>query len=728
MTEEEYAYLIDRLGRVPNRLEEGMVSALWSEHCCYKSSKKWLRLLPKDAPWVICHTGENAGVVSVGDGQAVVFKIESHNHPSMIEPYQGAATGVGGILRDIFTMGARPIASLNTLRFGDPLHPRTPYLVSRVVQGIGDYGNCVGIPTVGGEVGFHDAYNGNILVNAMTVGVVQEDCLLRSAAVGVGNLVVYIGARTGCDGVHGATMASAELSTAGQDNRPTVQIGDPFVERLLLEACLELASREVIVAIQDMGAAGLTSSVIEMAGKGGYGVWMDLDCVPIRQEDMSAYDIMLSESQERMVLVVVPEHEGIVREVCEKWGLVFSVIGSLTNDLRVTLVKDDVVQADLPLSLLIDEAPVYDRPWRTVVVGTEVGSCTPITLQDVGFVLKRLLGSSDLCSKRWVWEQYDSQVGGDTIFGPGVADSAVVRIHGTDKALAMTIDCNERYCGADPVVGGCLAVVEAWRNLRAVGAEPLALTNNLNFGNPEKPEVMGQLVGCIQGMVEACLALNFPVISGNVSLYNETDSQAILPTPTIGGVGLITDARRATSLAFKAQGETILLFGKTYGHLGQSVYLRVFYDCEQGSVPPVDLEMERRTGIFIHSLLTKRLLTACHDVSEGGILVALAEMALVSDLGMCLAEPPEGLGMLEFCFGEDTGRYIGTTTEPQAIFTLAHQEKIPVHQMGTVWGTDICFGTQSVVSLHDLRTAHESFFSHLVKTEAYSYKKRKESL
>ena len=721
VTEEEYSYLISRLGRVPNRLEYGMVCALWSEHCCYKSSKNWLRLLPKEAPWVMCSSGENAGIVSIGDGQAVVFKIESHNHPSMIDPYQGAATGVGGILRDIFTMGARPIANLNTLRFGHPLHPQTPYLLSKVVQGIGDYSNCVGIPTVGGEIAFHSAYNDNILVNAMTVGVVQEEHIMRSAAVGVGNLVVYIGAPTGRDGVHGATMASEELSAEKQNNRPTVQIGDPFVEKLLLETCLELSSQGIILAIQDMGAAGLTSSIIEMASKGRQGVCIHLDAVPVREADMSAYDMMLSESQERMVLVIAPEHEKMVREVCEKWGVMCSMIGSLTQGSRVTLVQNNIVQADLPLGLLVDEAPVYDRPWSTGVISSEPQSCAPITQQDIGFLLKRLLQSPDLCSKRWVWEQYDSQVGGDTVFGPGLADAAVVRIHNTSKALAMTLDCNARYCVADPLAGGRLAVVEAWRNLRAVGARPLALTNNLNFGNPEKPEIMGQMVGCIQGMAEACCMLDFPVVSGNVSLYNETDSKAILPTPTIGGVGLIDDVYKAQNMAFKASKETIFLFGSTLGHLGQSMYLQVVYECEKGTVPPVDLEAERRLGSFIHRLITDNLLTSCHDVSEGGLLVALAEMALAADLGLCLDEPPEGLGWLEFCFGEDTGRYIGTSMAPEQIVTLACQENIEVRKIGIVSSvTQMCFGACSIASLHELRTAHESFFrSHFIKPDRF---------
>jgi phosphoribosylformylglycinamidine synthase II len=563
----EYAKVLEILGRQPNLTELGIFSVMWSEHCSYKSSKHWLKTLPTKAPWVICGPGENAGVIDIGDGQAAIFKMESHNHPSYIEPYQGAATGVGGILRDVFTMGARPVANLNALRFGSPDHPKTRHLVSGVVAGIGGYGNCVGVPTVGGECEFHAAYDGNILVNAMTVGIADADKIFYSAASGIGNPIVYVGSKTGRDGIHGATMASAEFAEDSDAKRPTVQVGDPFTEKLLIEACLELMATDCIVAIQDMGAAGLTSSSFEMASKGGMGVELALDDVPQREPNMTAYEMMLSESQERMLMVLRPGSEDQARAIFEKWELDFAVIGRLTDTGRMVLRHKGQVVADLPIDPLALASPEYDekdRPWVPTPPRTEISPDDIAQPNDPLAVLERLMATPDLCSKRWIWEQYDHMVMADTLgIGRPGGDAAIVRVHDTKKALAMTSDCTPRYCYADPLQGGRQAVAEAWRNLTATGARPLAITDNMNFGNPERPEIMGQFVGCIQGMREACNALDFPVVSGNVSLYNETNGNAILPTPTIGGVGLIDDWGRAIGVAPKADGETIVLIGET---------------------------------------------------------------------------------------------------------------------------------------------------------------------
>ncbi len=565
LTREEFERAVAILGRTPNLTELGIFSVMWSEHCSYKSSKIWLKTLPTTGPRVICGPGENAGVVDIGDGEAVVFKIESHNHPSFIEPYQGAATGVGGILRDVFTMGARPIAILDSLRFGSPDHPRTRHLVAGVVAGIGGYGNCVGVPTVGGECEFDRSYDGNILVNAMCVGLARADRIFYSTAAGPGNAVVYVGAKTGRDGIHGATMASAEFGGDAGEKRPTVQVGDPFTEKLLIEACLELMQGDAIVAIQDMGAAGLTSSSVEMAGKGGLGIELDLDHVPLRETGMTAYEIMLSESQERMLMVLRPGSEAEARRIFEKWELDFAVIGHVTDTGHLVLRINGAVAADIPIGPLVTEAPVYERPWRRVEPEPDID---PASLPDRDPLqcLERLIASAALASKRWIWEQYDHLVMGNTVKRPG-GDAAVVRV-GERKALALATDCTPRYCRADPVRGGAQAVVESWRNLTAVGAEPLALTDNMNFGNPERPEIMGQFVGVIEGIREACLALDYPVVSGNVSLYNETRGNAILPTPVIGGVGLIADARHAIDLALKRDGDALILIGETHGHLG----------------------------------------------------------------------------------------------------------------------------------------------------------------
>ena len=710
LTDEEYERVLRIMGRTPSFTELGIFSVMWSEHCSYKSSKRWLKTLPTDGPHVICGPGENAGVVDIGDGQAVIFKMESHNHPSYIEPYQGAATGVGGILRDVFTMGARPVANMNALRFGSPDHAKTRHLVSGVVAGIGGYGNCIGVPTVGGETEFHPAYDGNILVNAMTVGIADADRIFYSAASGIGSPVVYVGSKTGRDGIHGATMASAEFSEGSEEKRPTVQVGDPFTEKLLLEACLELMATDAIVAIQDMGAAGLTSSSVEMADKGGCGIQLDLDHVPRREDGMTPYELMLSESQERMLMVLKPGAEDRARAIFEKWELDFAVIGRVTDTGRLVLTMDGATAADIPVGPLVGEAPEYDRPWRPTPPRGEV------TVEDAPLpeppeaVLRRLLACPDLASKRWIWEQYDSTVMADTVAASG-GDAAIVRVHGTDKALAITTDCTPRYCLADPVTGGKQAVAEAWRNLTAVGARPLAVTDNLNFGNPERPPIMGQLVGCIEGMGAACRALDFPVVSGNVSLYNETDGEAILPTPTIGGVGLLDDLSARTSPAFKAAGETILLIGETEGHLGATLYLREIHGREEGPPPTVDLDAERRNGDFVRLLIAEGRVTACHDVSDGGLYVAVAEMAMAGRLGADLdAPPPKDLA--GWLFGEDQARYVVTTTDPDAVAALSKSAGISARPIGRTGGDTLTLQGQNAISVADMLLVNEGWMPH----------------
>ena len=707
---DEYAKILEILGRAPNLTELGIFSVMWSEHCSYKSSKKWLKTLPTKAPWVICGPGENAGVIDIGDGQAVIFKMESHNHPSFIEPYQGAATGVGGILRDVFTMGARPIANMNALRFGDPSHPKTRHLVAGVVAGIGGYGNCVGVPTVGGETNFHPSYNGNILVNAMTVGLADKDKIFYSAAAGIGNPVVYVGSKTGRDGIHGATMASAEFDEKSEEKRPTVQVGDPFTEKLLIEACLELMNTDAIVAIQDMGAAGLTSSSFEMASKGGLGIEMDLDAVPMREEGMSAYEIMLSESQERMLMVIKPGREDLARSVFKKWELDFAIVGRLTDSGRMVLRRHGEVVADLPIDPLALASPEYDRPWvpsvkQPVVEAKDVEAKCPAE------VLKTLVGCPDLASRRWIWSQYDHMVMGDTVQRPG-GDAAVVRVHGSGKAVAITTDVTPRYVLADPYEGGRQAVAEAYRNLCAVGALPLAVTDNLNFGNPEKPEIMGQIVESIRGMGQACRELDFPVVSGNVSLYNETQGVAILPTPAIGGVGLLEDVTKSATVAFKAAGNAVVLIGDTRGWLGASLYLREICGREDGAPPPVALHRERRAGELVRQLIGDGLVQACHDVSDGGLLVAVAEMAMASAgrIGASL-DAPSTLPLHAWCFGEDQGRYVLEVHEADlaAVLEEAVEHDTTARVIGKTGGHVISVGGRAA-PVDELVAANEGWF------------------
>jgi phosphoribosylformylglycinamidine synthase len=706
---DEYERIRQLIGRTPSLTELGIFSAMWNEHCSYKSSKIHLRTLPTQAPWVIQGPGENAGVIDIGDGLAVVFKMESHNHPSYIEPYQGAATGVGGILRDIFTMGARPIACLDALSFGAPSHPKTRHLVAGVVAGIGGYGNSFGVPTVGGSMRFHTRYDGNCLVNAMAVGIAQKDKIFYAAASGIGMPIVYLGSKTGRDGIHGASMASAEFDEgANEDKRPTVQVGDPFAEKLLLEACLEIMARGCVIAIQDMGAAGLTCSAAEMGAKGDLGVTLDLDRVPCREAAMSAYEIMLSESQERMLMALRPEREEEAEAIFRKWGLDFAVVGETTPSRRFVIRHRGKTVADLPIKELGDEAPIYDRPHLRRAARAEIKSsdvAPPIPTMEA---LLRLLAAPDLCSKRWVWEQYDHVILGNTVQRPG-GDAAVVRINEGPKALGLTTDVTPRYCEADPFEGGKQAVAEAWRNLTAVGARPLAVTDNLNFGNPERPEIMGEFVEAVRGIADACRALEIPVVSGNVSLYNETNGRAILPTPTIGGVGLIEDFTKSCTLAFKAADEAILLIGDTAGWLGQSIYLREICEREEGAPPPVDLAAERRHGDFVRTLIGEGAATAVHDVSDGGLLVALAEMATASGIGADLDRPP--LAAHAFWFGEDQGRYIVTVKASLAerVMQRARAAAVPVRQLGFTGGDALTVQDGDPILIARLRERFEGW-------------------
>ncbi|CAM9121297.1 unnamed protein product [Phaeothamnion confervicola] len=708
---DEYAHILRVLNREPNLTELGIFSAMWNEHCSYKSSRVWLRTMPVTGPQVVCGPGENAGVVDIGDGQVAIFKMESHNHPSFIEPYQGAATGVGGIMRDVFTMGARPVANLNALRFGAADHPRTRHLVSGVVAGIGGYGNCIGVPTVGGEVNFDAGYNGNILVNAMCVGIADADKVFYSKASGVGNPVVYVGSKTGRDGIHGASMASAEFDDNSEEKRPTVQVGDPFTEKLLLEACLELMAGDAVIAIQDMGAAGLTCSAVEMASKGGLGLLLDLDKVPCREAGMTAYEMMLSESQERMLMVLHPDRVEKAREIFDRWELDFAIVGQTTDTGRFVIRHQGETVADLPVDVLADQAPVYQRPWTPTPAAAYLSANDVPSTDDLGATLARLMGGAHLASRRWIWEQYDHMVMGDTMQRPG-GDAAVVRVHGTKKGLAATTDVTPRYCAASPKEGGKQAIAEAFRNLSAVGAKPLAATDCLNFGNPERPEIMGQFVGCIEGISEACRALDMPIVSGNVSLYNETSGVAIPPTPAIGAIGLLDDIARMASIAFKQTGDVILLIGETRGHLGQSIYAREIAGRMDGAPPPVDLAAERLHGDFVREQIISGAVTAAHDISDGGLLVTLCEMALAGDLGCALSLPKSSVPQHAFLFGEDQARYVLSVApaKADALIEAARGKNIPVCRLGAVGGGDIVLDGKKLHSVSALRQRHETWF------------------
>ncbi len=716
---DEYAVILDRLGREPSPVELGVFSVMWSEHCSYKSSRIHLRKFPTTGPRVICGPGENAGVVDIGGGQAAIFKMESHNHPSFIEPYQGAATGVGGIMRDVFTMGARPIALLNALRFGSPEHPRTRSLVAGVVAGIGGYGNCVGVPTVAGETEFHRGYDGNILVNAMCIGLADADKIFYSAAPAPGLPVVYFGSKTGRDGIHGATMASQEFDEASDEKRPTVQVGDPFAEKLLIEATLELMATGAVAAIQDMGAAGLTSSSVEMAGKGGVGIKLDLDAVPQREEGMTAYEMMLSESQERMLAILKPGREADGRRVFEKWGLDAAVIGVTTDTGRMVLKHKGETVADVPLAPLFDDAPLYDRPWTEPPKRPRLDSAdvpAPASPGEWREAVLKLVGGPDGSSKRWLWEQYDRHVMADTLADSATgADAGIVRVHGTKKALATTSDVTPRYVQADPYEGGKQAVAEAYRNLCAVGAEPIAITDNLNFGNPERPEIMGQIVRAIDGMAEACRALDFPVVSGNVSLYNETNGAAIPPTPTVGALGLLNDSSVRAAFAWVGPGERLALIGATRGELGASLYLREVHGREDGAPPPVDLAAERAAGELVRKLVADGVTRAVHDLSDGGLVVTAAEMALASGVGLHLTAP-EGPPTHAALFGEDQARYLVALSEDRldALDEAAAAAGVPYALVGRAGGCELALAASdgaelAAIDIADLRAAHEGW-------------------
>ena len=699
---DEFEKIVEGLGREPNLTELGIFSAMWNEHCSYKSSKFWLKKLPTSGERVVQGPGENAGVIDIDDGDVAVFKMESHNHPSFLEPYQGAATGVGGILRDVFTMGARPVANLNALRFGEPNHPKTKHLLSGVVSGIGGYGNCIGVPTVGGEVNFHPSYNGNILVNAMTVGIAKKDKIFYSAAAGIGNPVVYVGSKTGRDGIHGATMASAEFDEDSEDKKPTVQVGDPFTEKLLLEACLELMKEEAIIAIQDMGAAGLTSSSIEMASKGDVGLEIDLSKVPMRAQNMSAYELMLSESQERMLMVLDPSKEEMARDIFKKWDLEFEVIGKVTDTKRLILMMNGKEEASIPINILVEDAPEYQRDYI-------VEEPSPIKEYksedfDQDNILKDLntmIMHPDLSSRKWIWEQYDHMVMADTVVRPG-SDAAVVRVHGTNKGLAMSTDCSPVYCKHNPYEGGKHAVVETWRNIIASGALPIAITDCMNFGNPEKPEIMGQFVECIRGMGDACSKLNYPVVSGNVSLYNETNGEGIYPTPAIGGVGLIKDLSNVKTLSLKEDGNFLCVVGKTANHLGSSKYISIIQSKEEGGTPEINLDTELRNGNFVMDAINQKLITSAHDVGEGGILVAISEMCMSGNLGITIeieTDFPHG-----YFFAEDQSRYLleVSPNNYDECQKLANNNDVHFEKIGIVGGDKISIkniGDQQISAL-----------------------------
>ncbi len=699
---DEFEKIVEGLGREPNLTELGIFSAMWNEHCSYKSSKFWLKKLPTSGDRVVRGPGENAGVIDIDDGDVAVFKMESHNHPSFLEPYQGAATGVGGILRDVFTMGARPVANLNALRFGEPNHPKTKHLLSGVVSGIGGYGNCIGVPTVGGEVNFHPSYNGNILVNAMTVGIAKKDKIFYSAAAGIGNPVVYVGSKTGRDGIHGATMASAEFDEDSEDKKPTVQVGDPFTEKLLLEACLELMKEEAIIAIQDMGAAGLTSSSIEMASKGGVGLEIDLSKVPMRAQNMSAYELMLSESQERMLMVLDPSKEEMARDIFKKWDLEFEVIGKVTDTKRLILMMNGKEEASIPINILVEDAPEYQRDY----IVEEPSPIKEYKSEDfdqnnILNDLKTMIMHPDLSSRKWIWEQYDHMVMADTVVRPG-SDAAVVRVHGTNKGLAMSTDCSPVYCKHNPYEGGKHAVVETWRNIIASGALPIAITDCMNFGNPEKPEIMGQFVECIRGMGDACSKLNYPVVSGNVSLYNETNGEGIYPTPAIGGVGLIKDLSNVKTLSLKEDGNFLCVVGETANHLGASKYISIIQSKEEGGTPEINLDAELRNGNFVMDAINQKLIASAHDVGEGGILVAISEMCMSGNLGITIeieTDFPHG-----YFFAEDQSRYLleVSPNNYDKCQKLANNNDVHFEKIGIVGGDIISIkniGNQEVSAL-----------------------------
>jgi phosphoribosylformylglycinamidine synthase len=716
LTADEYNKIVELMGRNPNLVELGIFSAMWNEHCSYKSSRIWLQTLPTKNKYVIQGPGENAGVVDFGDGDVVIFKIESHNHPSYIEPYQGAATGVGGILRDVFTMGARPVANLNSIRFGSPNHEKTKYLLNGVVSGIGGYGNCIGVPTVGGETEFDQCYNGNILVNAMNIGVAKKNKVFYSIASGVGNPVVYVGSKTGRDGIHGATMASAEFDEDSESKKPTVQVGDPFTEKLLLEACLELMQKKSIVSIQDMGAAGLTSSSIEMASKGDLGIKINLNLIPCRENNMTPYEIMLSESQERMLMVLKKGKEKEARKIFEKWGLDFAIIGQLTNSKKLELEFNKKNVCSIPIHSLGDNAPKYKRDFITYSYPKAINHDSDIEKLDIKDSLIKILSHHNYSNKSWVWEQYDHMVMTDTIQKPG-GDSAVVRYHGKNKGIAATVDCVPRYCKAHPKSGAMQAVCETWRNLISVGAQPIAITNCLNFGNPEKKEIMGQFVDSINGMKEACETLNYPVISGNVSLYNETNGVAIYPTPTIGGVGLLKNINNMMTFNFKNTESIIAVIGETSGHLSQSALIYDVIGDKEGPPPQINLKEEKKNGLFVSDLIKGKLVNAVHDISHGGIIVTLAEMCMASNIGAKIKVSGSNSDKIKYLFSEDQARYLIEISKKnlEKIKKTASTKNIKINIIGNTQSEIFEVENDLKISVKELKTKNESWFKNYNK-------------
>ena len=725
LTKQEFELICQKIKKIPNKTELGIFSAMFSEHCSYKSSKKWLKTMPTQAPHVIQGPGENAGVIDIGDGQAAIFKIESHNHPSFIEPYQGSATGVGGILRDVFTMGARPIALLNALRFGSAQKPLTKHLVSGVVKGIGGYGNCIGIPTVGGETNFDKSYDGNILVNAMAVGLANKDKIFYSAATGPNNPVIYVGAKTGRDGIHGATMASTEFTDSSSEKRPTVQVGDPFTGKLLLEACLELMNTDAVLSIQDMGAAGLTSSSVEMASKGSLGMFLDLDLVPTREEQMTSYEIMLSESQERMLMILKPGSENKAKLIFEKWDLDFAVIGKVTDTGRLVLKKNGFEACNIPITPLVEDAPEYDRPFE-INNNDKIIDLNKVDInKTIDEVLIKIFKNPNMASKKWIWEQYDCSVMGDTVLSSGQSDAAIVKIHGTEKrnslgkGIAMTTDCTPRYVKANPIQGGMQAVCEAARNIAASGAKPLAITNNLNFGNPEKKNIMGEIVGAIKGISKAASFLNTPIVSGNVSLYNETNGKGILPTPVIGMVGIINEVENYLALNAK-EGNHLLVLGQSEefveGWIGSTIYQETINSEFDGAPPPIDLAKEKAIIDTILTLNQEKLLTAAHDISDGGLLPSICEMLFKNNLGINL-NIPEALSnknsrdilLHSWCFGEDQGRIIVATNDLDKVKLLLNKNSIDYYTLGKVnSSSNLNVKNITTISIKDVKSLYEN--------------------
>ncbi len=706
---DEFIKICELLKRTPNITELGIFSAMWNEHCSYKSSRKHLKKLHTKGKQVIQGPGENAGVVDIGDNDAIVFKIESHNHPSFIEPYQGAATGVGGIMRDVFTMGARPIANLNSIHFGSPQHKKTKNLLRGVVKGIGGYGNCIGVPTIAGQTIFDDSYNGNILVNAMTLGLVNKNKIFYSKAAGINKPVIYVGSKTGRDGIHGASMASATFDDKIEEKKPTVQVGDPFTEKLLLEACLELMADNSIISIQDMGAAGLTSSSIEMASKGKLGIELDLSKVPCREEKMTPYEIMLSESQERMLIVLEKGKEKYAKKIFDKWNLDFAIIGKTTNSKKIEILFENKKVAEIPIDLLAENAPLYDRKWKKTKLPQKLKfKKDELKSLNISDCLKKILSLPNISDKKWIWDQYDHTVMGDTIQKPG-GDAGVVRVHGTKKAVAATVDSSASYCFSHPLTGGKQIVCESWRNLISVGAKPIAITNCLNFGNPEKEKSMGEFVECVEGIAEASKYLDFPVVSGNVSFYNETNDKGIKPTPTIGGVGLIKDYKKMITMGFKKHGNIVYVIGKTEGHLDQSIFAKDLLNEKKGAPPNINLFNEKNIGETLLKLIDLDLIESCHDVSLGGILTAISKMCIKGEKGVKI-NPLKGLiNKFDYFFGEDQGRYIVeiNKTNQKKVSEILNNNSVYYDELGSVDEKILSFANDIRLPIEELSIAHK---------------------